>query len=598
MSTETQAKPQEKKSYKDTLNLPQTSFAMEAKLVQNEPKRLEQWRANRLYERLMEARANSPKGMWVLHDGPPFANGDIHIGHVINKTLKDVVQRFRSMQGHQTPYVPGWDCHGLPIEHKIQEEIKKEKKDFRAMPVVDVRRRCYEYAAKYATLQSEQFQRMGILGEWDRPYLTMAPEYEASTLDVFARFVEAGLVYKQLKPVHWSIANQTALADAELEYQEVTDPSVYVEFPVSTADPKHPNLHLIIWTTTPWTLPANMAIAVLPDGEYAFVDYTRAGNRRTGVVARNLVDRVFKDRTGVTSYTVVDVRTGRDLVGMEYRHPFVPRTGKVLPAEYVSVAVPNDHEDPDHSKEGETKEPGTGLVHTAPGHGEEDYLTGINNGLEVYNPVLPNGRFDATAPEWIQGKVVWEANPLIIQKLRDLDVLFDTRPITHSYPHDWRSKTPTIFRATEQWFVAMDKPFRVESEPEAKTLRQRGVEACTSRVEFIPAWGRNRMLGMLESRPDWCISRQRAWGLPIPVFYNEQGEALLTPASVRAVAQRFGEKGSDAWFTDSPADLLGPDFRYPPGFRPDQLRKEKDIFDVWFESGSSWHAVLQGRDYL
>src|SRR6476661_3848226 len=317
MSTETQTKPQEKKSYKDTLNLPQTSFAMEAKLVQNEPKRLEQWKASRLYERLMEARANSPKGKWVLHDGPPFANGDIHIGHVINKTLKDVVQRFRSMQGYQTPYVPGWDCHGLPIEHKIQEEIKKEKKDFRAMPVVDVRRRCYEYAAKYATLQSEQFQRMGILGEWDRPYLTMAPEYEASTLDVFARFVEAGLVYKQLKPVHWSIANQTALADAELEYQGVEDPSVYVQFPVANPGAfkgkfdlrENAGLSFLIWTTTPWTLPANMAIAVHPDVEYAIVRYEREGSPKLTVVAKELVERVFKGRAGVGSFAVLKTVT-------------------------------------------------------------------------------------------------------------------------------------------------------------------------------------------------------------------------------------------------------------------------------------------------
>src|SRR5689334_11636017 len=313
MSTETS----QKKNYKETLNLPQTSFPMEAKLVQNEPKRLEIWREARLYEKLITARSKAPK--WVLHDGPPFANGDIHIGHVINKTLKDVFLRFKSMQGFQCPYVPGWDCHGLPIEHKVTSDLGSKARE---MSTVEVRRLCHAHVNKYVAIQSEQFQRLGILGEWDRPYLTMAPEYEASTLDVFARFVEAGLVYKQLKPVHWSIANQTALADAELEYQEVTDPSVYVEFPAKVEDPKHPNLHLIIWTTTPWTLPANMAIAVLPDGEYAFVDYTRAGNRRTGVVAHNLVDRVFKDRPGVTSHKVVEVRKGRDLVGMEYRHPF------------------------------------------------------------------------------------------------------------------------------------------------------------------------------------------------------------------------------------------------------------------------------------
>jgi len=584
MSTE----PAAKKSYKDTLNLPQTGFAMEAKLVQNEPKRLQKWQEMGLYQKVMEAHKSDPK--WVLHDGPPFANGDIHIGHVINKTLKDVIIRFRAMQGHQTPYVPGWDCHGLPIEHKIQQDLGSK---LREMSVLDVRKRCFAYADKYVGIQSTQFQRLGILGEWDKPYLTMAPSYEACTLEVFAKIVEKGLVYRKLKPVPWSVANQTALADAELEYQDVTDGSVFVEFPLLTPSPGTPvfdpeaephaqtrrgegwgeGVFLLVWTTTPWTLPANLAIAAGPEIEYALVRYIKGGQPRVGLVAHELLERVFALLAG-SDPQVVGSRKGNDLAGAAYRHPFIDRTGKVVLADYVTTTD------------------GTGLVHTAPGHGEEDYETGIREGLEIYSPVMYNGRFDDTAPEWLRGKTVWEANPIITQKLADLGLLFAEQKITHSYPHDWRSKTPIIFRATEQWFVAMDQPY------EGKALRDRAIEACSKQVGFVPEWGRARMLGMLQSRPDWCISRQRAWGLPIPVFYNEKGDALLTPQSVRAVAKRFGEKGSDAWFTDSPAELLGADFKYPPGFTADGLRKEKDIFDVWFESGSSWHAVLQGRPEL
>jgi isoleucyl-tRNA synthetase len=555
---------------------------MEAKLVQNEPKRLEMWREARLYEKLLTARSKAPK--WVLHDGPPFANGDIHIGHVINKTLKDVLMRYKSMSGehgHQTPYVPGWDCHGLPIEHKIQENLKKEGKSYRDVNIVDIRKLCYEYAEKFSKIQSEQFQRLGILGEWSNPYLTMAAEYEAETLEVFARFVEAGLVYKQLKPVHWSIANQTALADAELEYKDVDDNSVFVEFPVVNPGAlkgqfdlrENAKVSLLIWTTTPWTLPANMAIAVHPDVEYAFVKYTRNQMPHISVVAGDLVERVMK-REGVSGHQVLKTVHGKDLVGVEYQHPFMQRVGKVVHAEYVTTTD------------------GTGLVHTAPGHGEDDYHTGINNGIEIYCPVLANGRFDATVPEWLQGSTVWEGNPKVTEKLKELDVLFGQEKIRHSYPHDWRSKTPTIFRATEQWFVAMEKPFN-----NGPSMRERAKNQCERDISFVPEWGKHRILGMLESRPDWCISRQRAWGLPIPVFYNEQGEALLTPESVRAVARHFREKGSNAWFTSSPEDLLG---LYDPGpkFPKDKLRKEKDIFDVWFESGSSWRSVLQCRSYL
>jgi isoleucyl-tRNA synthetase len=556
---------EEKKNYKDTLNLPQTTFAMEAKLTATEPSRLARWNQMRLYEKVLESHKNDPK--WILHDGPPFANGDIHIGHLINKTLKDVILRFRSMEGYQTPYVPGWDCHGLPIEHKIQQDVGPK---LRQMECVDVRRLCYAYAEKYAKIQSEQFQRLGILGEWNNPYLTMTRDYEAATLGVFARFVENGLVYKKLKPVAWSIENQTALADAELEYKDVSDDSVYVEFPITGREGEY----LLIWTTTPWTLPANLAIVVHPDVEYSQVRYRRDGQTRTAMVASQLVERVF----ALAKLPVEQVGRkvlGKELANVEYRHPFVDHgKRRVLLGEFVTTTD------------------GTGLVHSAPGHGEDDYELGIREKLAVYSPVLANGRLDESVPEWIRGKSVWEANPIITQHLKDAGFLFAEEKITHSYPHDWRSKKPIIFRATEQWFVDVGKPYAGGA-----SLRERALECVNQMVDFVPKWGQARLAGMLESRPDWCVSRQRAWGLPIPVFYNEKGEALLTPASVRAVARRFAEKGSEAWFTESPAQLLG-DFDPGPNFPKETLRKEKDIFDVWFESGSSWHAVLQARPYL
>jgi isoleucyl-tRNA synthetase len=628
------AKPE--KTYKDTLNLPNTAFPMEAKLVTREPERLAKWNAANLYAAIQHSRKDATP--WILHDGPPFANGDIHIGHVVNKSLKDVFLRYKTMAGFRTPYVPGWDCHGLPIEHKVQQDVGPK---IREMSTVEVRQKCFAHAQKYVDLQSAQFQRLGILGDWAHPYLTMAPQYEADTLEVFAKFVEAGLVYKQLKPVQWSIANQTALADAELEYQDVEDTSVYVEFPAANPGKLKGDFNLrvnapvsiLIWTTTPWTLPANLAVTVGPAVDYVFVQYERDGRTRVSLLAEALVEKVLKTKGGVEHWDVLARATGEQLVaaGVTYTHPFIDRQGRLFAADYVTTTD------------------GTGLVHTAPGHGEEDYETGVKNGLEVYCPVLANGRYDTTVPEWLQGKVVWEGNTLVLEKLKQTGHLFAEEKYTHPYPHDWRSKTKTIFRATEQWFISVEKPYtpakahgqdaratavaassvprstgilpvsdatlssgsasttrvtgvspvlaatQPSSSPPAESLRARCLQAIDTEVSFIPTWGQSRIKGMLDSRPDWCISRQRAWGLPIPVFYNEQGEPLLTPESVRAVAERFRAVGSDAWFNETPEQLLA---GYDPGpnFPKDKLRKEKDIFDVWFESGSSWNSVLRARE--
>ncbi|MFT3787477.1 MAG: class I tRNA ligase family protein [Tepidisphaeraceae bacterium] len=451
-----------KVDYKGSLNLPKTDFPMKADLVKAEPARLAKWKASNLYQRIQDAHASSPR--FILHDGPPFANGDIHIGHVVNKTLKDVVLRFKTMTGHATPYVPGWDCHGLPIEHKIQEEIGPK---WREMPTVDIRKRCFDYAQGYVTKQAEQFQRVGILGDWSNPYRTMAPDYEARVLEVFARIVERGLVYQQLKPVNWSIENQTALADADLEYKDVVDTTVFVEFPSSNPGALKGKFDLrvnarvsfLIWTTTPWTLPANLAIAAGPDVEYAFVQYSVAGEPRVVVVAKDLVEKVFLKSPGV-EHSVIHTALGRELEGLEYQHPFAGRTGKLVLADYVTTTD------------------GTGLVHTAPGHGDEDYQTGRKYGLDVYCPVLANGRFDSTVPSWLVGLNVWQANGIIVEKLKELGVLFAEEKYSHSYPHDARSKKPTIYRATEQWFVSVDKKFSLEAAQ--KVCRSASVRCASS----------------------------------------------------------------------------------------------------------------------
>ena len=614
------------RNFKPTLNLPRTAFAMKANLVQNEPASAKRWAEMGLYDRLRqqadEAKAaGNPKPPYVFHDGPPYANGDIHLGHLLNKCLKDFVVRSRAMLGYDCPFTPGWDCHGLPIEHKVMQEMQAagaagdgagaatEPGSGADLDAVKVRRKCKAYAEKFVKTQSKQMQRLLTLADYADPYLTMAPKYEAAVLEVFASLVERGLVYRDLKPVHWSISNRTALAEAELEYHQREDTSVYVRFPVvnSPVDlPEHTSL--MIWTTTPWTLPANQAVAVSTRAEYGV--YETPGG--PVIVACDLAAKVLPLGGAEAGKPRLTCR-GDQLVSSTYRHPFLDREGRVVAADYVTL------------------EDGTGLVHTAPGHGTEDYQTGLREGLDIYCPVREDGTFDDTAPDWLAGKSVWEGNALVCDRLDDCGHLFNREDFTHSYPHDWRSKQPTIFRATEQWFIGVDRGMGAGSEARGATndasasplqragdtppsLRARGLRAAESEIDFIPAWGRNRLRGMLESRPDWCVSRQRSWGLPIPAFFppeNEPGVPLLTAASVRAVASYFAQHkdGSDAWFFAEPDELLRD---YDPEADPEvsddgplawileknrrpqhPIRKGGDTFDVWFESGSSWHAVLR-----
>lgn len=580
--------------YKDTLNLPKTEFDMRAGLLKKEPALQQRWSEEDLYGRIRSARKGCPR--FILHDGPPYANGNIHIGHTLNKVLKDMVVRSKTMAGFDAPYIPGWDCHGLPIEQKVGEDLGDKAKTLEAMAI---RKRCAAYAAEFIDKQREQFRRLGVTGEWDSPYITMDPAYERSVLEVFAELVEKQLVFRQLKPVHWSIDNQTALADAELEYQERDDPSIYVLLPLAGGrTDKLPHdagdkLYLMIWTTTPWTLPANRAVAIHPLYEYAAVRVNHPNGRATVLVAVDLLKPVTEHIASeggewFADQDVLATFKGQDLLDLElqYEHPLdAGRSCPVVPAEYVTL------------------EDGTGLVHTAPGHGLDDYFTGLKHGLDVYCPVRADGTFDETAPDYLRGVNVWKGNDLVLEQLAERHLLAASKTIRHSYPHDWRSKGPTIFRATEQWFVGVDRPVGGSG----KTLREMALHVAEhgpddGGADFIPNWGRNRLRGMLENRPDWCISRQRAWGLPIPAFVNTDGEVLLTPASARAVARVVGEYGSDAWFTMSPGELL---LHYEPkddpaldnaaAFDVDHLEKTYDIFDVWFESGSSWRAVAEAR---
>jgi len=566
------------KRYKKTLNLPKTAFPMKANLVQNEPASIKRWDKLDLYGQLREQRKADNAEAFVFHDGPPYANGDIHLGHLLNKVLKDLVVRSQNMLGKDCPYTPGWDCHGLPIEHKVMQDLGDAARE---MEPIAIRRKCAKYAEKFVKTQKGQMQRLLTMADYDDPYLTMLPKYERGVIDVFAGLVEKGLVYRDLKPVHWSIENQTALAEAELEYYDREDTSVFVKFEVQNADAELlKKTSLVIWTTTPWTLPANLAVAVAPRAEYGIFD---VGDELL-IVALDLAEQVFS-HAGIESFASEGVFKGEELTKVfpEYKHPFIERSGSVVTAEYVTL------------------EDGTGLVHTAPGHGVEDYQTGLREGLDVYCPVLADGTFDDSVPEWLQGKHVFKANEEVVEHLRESGHLFHANKFMHSYPHDWRGKTPIIFRATEQWFVGVDKAYEG-----AESLRGAAMAEAENNIHFLPDWGKNRLRGMLESRPDWCISRQRSWGLPIPAFYppeGVEGEPLLTTASVQAVAEAFGKHGSDAWFVAPPESLLETYDAANDADAPDWVKstdlstlvRGKDTFDVWFESGSSWNAVMKSE---
>jgi isoleucyl-tRNA synthetase len=549
--------------YKKTLNLPQTTFAMKANLPQNEPKWLQHWQTIGIYKAIREKSQGRPK--FVLHDGPPYANGKIHIGHALNKVTKDIIVKSRTMMGFDSPYVPGWDCHGLPIESAVEKEIGGKKKD---MDAGEFRRQCRQFAAKYIDIQREDFVRLGILGDWDNPYMTMAFDYEADIVQALGRFFQNGSVYKGLKPVHWCTYDQSALAEAEVEYEDHTSPSVFVRFRLadeaveSLGLPVEISLFAVIWTTTPWTLPANLAIAVHPDVEYAIVEHEGANY----ILASDLVASVTK-KFGWAEYKVSKIYKGSAFEHLRYRHAFLPRDGVMVTGTYVTL------------------DQGTGLVHTAPGHGADDFATGRRYDLEIYTPVNHRGEYTPEVPYW-GGMHVFKANPLIVEHMRERGVLVFSESITHQYPHCWRCKNPIIFRATEQWFISMDR----------NDLRQRALEEVR-KVKWVPAWGQERMNGMVENRPDWVISRQRLWGVPITVLYCEQcNEPVTSPALFDKVAEFFRVEGADAWFDRPAADFLPAGHACQCGAK--SFRKEFDILDVWFDSGSSHLAVCKRRPEL
>jgi isoleucyl-tRNA synthetase len=544
--------------YRKTLNLPQTDFPMKANLPQREPEIQLYWKETGIYERVLEATRGKPP--FILHDGPPYANGDLHLGTALNKVLKDIIIRFKTMQGHFCPYVPGWDCHGQPIEFNVEKMMGEEKSK---LDIMQVRKRCREYALDFVDRQAQQFQRLGVRGDFANPYLTLEPAYEAVNIEVLAVLFERGLIFRSRKPIHWCPRCVTALAEAELEYKDKISPSIYVRFPLieplrSTGEPAS----LVIWTTTPWTLPANVAIALHPGMEYKLL---RVGGEDL-IVGEPLIEKAALGMN-IGDYEERASFKGDELKGLLAKHPWRDRPTVVVASEYV------------------TTEAGTGAVHIAPGHGQDDYQVGLEYDLPMPMPVDDRGCFTSDAPEF-EGLFVDDANPVIIEDLREKGLLMGLGDFPHSYPHCWRCKGPVIFRATPQWFVGVDRDY------DGGSLREKSLSAVEG-IRWIPEWNSRRMRGMLELRPDWCISRQRAWGVPIPAFRcAECGEILMTPGSLRKVGEMIAAEGSDAWFTREPAEILGDGFKCERCGSTD-LRKETDILDVWFESGISHEAVLR-----
>ncbi len=560
------------KALKGTLNLPRTDFAMKANLPQNEPSRLAAWDEARLYDQIRAARAGSPR--YILHDGPPYANGAIHLGHALNKCIKDFVVKTKTMAGFDAPYVPGWDCHGLPIEIKVDEKLGGKKLE---MDPVAVRQACREYAAKFIDLQRSQFKRLGVFGRWDKPYATMDFPYEARILETFYGFYEKGYVYKGLKPVYWCSHDHTALAEAEVEYEMHTSPSVYVRYKLTSPPEKiHPRLAgkevwTIIWTTTPWTLPASMAVAFNPELEYVAVE--DAADGAVYVVAGALLEATQK-ACGLPDVAVLASFPGRKLDRVTFAHPFLDRKILGVNADYV------------------TTDQGTGAVHTAPSHGPDDFATGQKYELPLVCNVDAQGKLRNYDGQPFDGMFVMKANSVIKELVREKGALMGESDLNHSYPHCWRCHKPLIFRATEQWFIGMETPSMSAKETVQTTFRQRALDEI-KRVVWDPAWGEGRISNMIAERPDWCISRQRIWGVPIAVFLCERcHEPLNDEAINKSIVELFAKDGADAWYSRDVASLLPAGTACKNCDTVMQFRKEMDILDVWFESGASWHAVL------
>ncbi len=551
--------------YKKTLNLPKTAFPMKANLVKNEPEILSKWEDIGLYQLIRKA--STGRKRYMLHDGPPYANGHIHMGTAFNKILKDIIIKSRQMAGFDAPYVPGWDCHGLPIEHKVDMELGARKAE---ISQAEMRSQCRKYAEKFIEIQRNEFKRLGVLGEWDRPYLTMNYPYEATITREFGKFATNGSLVRSKKPIYWCTSCMTALAEAEVEYGEHTSPSIFVKFPmISDLSEKHPALYgkkvfIAIWTTTPWTIPANLAIALHPDLEYVAAE---TDDNDVLILAKELLD-ICMNTFGISNYKTVAEFKAPELENLKARHPLYERPSVIVLAPYVTL------------------EAGTGCVHTAPGHGREDYETGLEYNIEAYSPVDDSGCFTPDV-EFFSGMNVFDANRAVNDKLEKVGMLLKEEDITHEYPHCWRCKKPVIFRSTEQWFISMEK----------NQLRQNALDAV-NKVSWIPKWGRDRIYNMIENRPDWCISRQRAWGVPITVFFcRECNELIISGEIIEHIAQKFEKHGADVWFTETEENLL-PAGTCCPKCGNNKFRKETDILDVWFDSGVSYAAVMEHRDYL
>lgn len=549
------------KDYKDTLNLPQTDFPMKANLSQREPEMLRYWEEKKIYEKMQEQGTKNKGGRYILHDGPPYANGHIHMGHALNKVLKDIIVKFKTMKGFYSPYVPGWDCHGLPIELQVDKNLgdKKEKID-----IIEKRKLCREYAAKFVEIQREEFKRLGVFGDWAMPYLTMNYGYEGTIVREFNAFVKKKYVYKGKKPVHWCPSCVTALAEAEVEYADKESPSVYVKFGVDEENvgkyfPKlrGKKVYVVIWTTTPWTLPANLAVAFNPDFDYVALE----DGDEIYVVAEGRIE-ALRESIGLRGNVVSKV-IGKDLEGMDVDHPFVQRKSRAVLGEFVSL------------------EDGTGIVHIAPGHGEDDYEIGLKYGLDIYAPVDDRGKFTKQAGD-LEGQFVFKANEAIIETLKSKHALIKQDKITHSYPHCWRCKKAVIFRATEQWFISV----------EHDDLRKRCLEEI-DKVNWVPKWGRERIAGMVTNRPDWCVSRQRSWGVPITMIRCRECAQFVNDEDVLdGIASLVGQNGTDIWYSKAAEEFLPPEYRCKScGGR--EFGKEADILDVWFDSGVSHAAVLE-----